>query len=43
MSKEKSKGSKEVRKPKKAKPAAKPSTLSEHVPGKNVTQQQQSH
>jgi hypothetical protein len=43
MSKDKSKGGKEVRKPKKAKPSAKPSSLTEHVPGKNVTQQQQSH
>lgn len=38
MSKEKSKGGKEVRKPKKAKPLAKPAAPGERVPGKIVTQ-----
>ncbi len=40
MSKDRNKGGKEVRKPKKAKPAAKPAAPGERVPGKIVTQSQ---
>ena len=40
MSKERNKGGKEVRKPKKAKPAAKPAAPGERVPGKIVNQSQ---
>jgi hypothetical protein len=43
MSKDKNRSGREVRKPKKAKPAAKPATPGERVPGKVVTQQQQSN
>ena len=42
MSKEKNRSNKEVRKPKKAKPAAKPAAVGERVPGKVVPQSQQS-
>lgn len=38
MAKDRNKGGKEVRKPKKAKPAAKPVAPSERIPGKTVTQ-----
>jgi hypothetical protein len=38
MSKERNKGGKEVRKPKKAKPAAKPAAPGERVPGKIIAQ-----
>lgn len=40
MAKEKSKGGKEVRKPKKAKPVAKPAAPGERVPGKVVNHNQ---
>ncbi len=42
MAKDRNKGGREVRKPKKAKPAAKPVTTTERVPGKTVTQTQPS-
>jgi hypothetical protein len=38
MTKDRNKGGREVRKPKKAKPAAKPVSPTERVPGKTVTQ-----
>lgn len=38
MAKDRNKGGKEVRKPKKAKPVAKPVSPTERVPGKTVTQ-----
>jgi len=41
MAKEKSKGGKEVRKPKKAKPVAKPAAPGERVAGKVVNQPEQ--
>lgn len=41
MSKDKNRTGRETRKPKKAKPVAKPAAPGERVPGKIITQQQQ--
>lgn len=41
MAKDKNRSNRETRKPKKVKPAAKPTTPGERIPGKIVTQQQQ--
>jgi hypothetical protein len=41
MAKDKNRSGRETRKPKKAKPAAKPATLGERVPGKVITQTKQ--
>lgn len=40
MAKDRNKGNRETRKPKKAKPAAKPAVTTDRVPGKTVTQTQ---
>jgi hypothetical protein len=41
VAKDKNRSGREARKPKKVKPAAKPTTPGERVPGKIITQQQQ--
>jgi hypothetical protein len=41
MAKDKNRSNREVRKPKKAKPEAKPNALGERVPGKVITQTKQ--
>jgi hypothetical protein len=43
MAKDRNKGGREARKPKKAKPAAKPATPPERIPAKTITQSQQSN
>ena len=43
MAKDKNRSGRETRKPKKAKPAVKPAVPGERVPGKIITQQQQSN